>query len=237
MNRFTSPVFKTLAISFLLLGACSSPKKGPDKTIGGAVLGAAWGAGAGAIVGHQLTPGRTGEGLAVGAGVGLVSGALQGAGYDQLEDSLIEYEDQIENLRIQNLANGQQIANLQARLDNDQALELAANVYQVFFESDATNLKSGSISNLEKIADQIINNSRISKINVVGHTDETGDDKYNIKLSKERAESVAAYLKGRGISNDQILVAFEGANQPIATNATPEGKQLNRRVDVTVNLN
>ena len=237
MNNITPALIKCLPLCLVLLIACSSPKAGPDKTLGGAVMGAAWGAGAGAIVGNQLSPSRAGEGVAIGAGVGLVSGALQGAGYDQLEESLIEYENDIETLRIQNMANGQQIANLQARLDNDPALELAANVYQVFFESDATNLKSGSINNLEKIADQIINNSRIAKVNVVGHTDETGDEKYNLKLSQARAESVAAYLKGRGISNDQIVVAFEGANKPIATNSTPEGKQLNRRVDVTVSLN
>ncbi len=237
MKKIITLTLKSIPLCCLILVACSSPKAGPDKTVGGAVLGAAWGAGAGAIVGNQLTPGRTGEGAAVGAGVGIVSGALQGAGYDQVEDELLVYEEEIEDLRIRNMANGQQIANLQARLDGDQALELAANVYQVFFESDATNLKSGSINNLEQIADQFINNSRISKVYVVGHTDETGDDKYNIKLSKERAESVAAYLKGRGISNHQIIVSYEGANKPIATNNTAEGKQLNRRVDVTVSLN
>ena len=225
-----------LCLALLLFSACSTPTSGPDKTIAGAVLGAGWGAGAGAIVGNQIESyPRAGEGAAVGAGFGLVSGALQGAGYDQIESDQIRYEKDLEALSVQNLANGQSIANLQAKLDNTPTM-IASSVYQVYFESDATNPKKGSIVNLEQIADQIRKNPRIVRVHVFGHTDDTGDEKYNLKLSEARAGSVVSYLLGRGISNHQIQSKALGAKQPVASNETSEGRQLNRRVDLFVEL-
>ena len=228
----------TICLSASLL-ACSTNNPGPDKTIAGAILGAGWGAGAGAVVGNQLTPStQVGEGAAIGAGFGLVSGALQGAGYDVIEEEQVRQARKLQALEIQNLANGQELANIQGRLDdeNSSALSsaLTSNVYQVYFESDATNLKSGAIKNLETIADQIAASPRFSKIVVQGHTDDTGDKEYNNKLSTARAHNVADYLKGRGISQNQIQVSSFGAKQPIASNKTLEGRQLNRRVDVLI---
>ena len=64
--------------------------------------------------------------------------------------------------------------------------------------------------------------------------DDTGDKDYNHKLASTRAHSVADYLKGRGLSQNQIHITSFGASQPTASNKTLEGRQLNRRVDVLI---
>lgn len=215
--------------------ACSSPKPGPDKTLGGAVLGAAWGAGSGAVIGNQLfEPARTGEGMAIGAGFGAVAGAASGLTYDVVEDTQIEHERQLSSIRIQNMANSRELALLQAKLDQAVESDIAGGVYQVFFDDDATSMRSGAVANLEVIAESIKTSPRAHVINVVGHTDDSGDPKYNARLAEARARAVAAYLAARGISVDKIQVRSFGAERPIASNVTPVGRQLNRRVDVYI---
>lgn len=69
---------------------------------------------------------------------------------------------------------------------------------------------------------------------VVGHTDSSGDPKYNMWLSRERARIVADYLISTGINEDQLRTIGRGAKEPIATNDTREGRMQNRRVDILV---
>ena len=223
-------IYTLIAVPFLT--ACSNPQPGPDKTIAGAVLGAGWGAGAGAVVGHQV--GYTGEGAGVGAGFGAVGGALSGAGYDLNESVLLDQERALASLKIQNEANSQQLRNLQNRMDKAVLSNLTAGVHQVFFDIDATSLKAGAIANLEVIADQIKTSTHGVTINVVGHSDDSGNPEYNSKLAEARARSVSAYLAARGISMNRILVSSFGGERPIATNSSPVGRQLNRRVDIYI---
>ncbi len=223
-----------LFITFTLFLACSHPQPGSDKTIAGAVLGAGWGAGAGAVVGNQLQYARTGEGAAIGAGFGLVSGAMTGYSYDQIENTQIRHEKELEALRVHNMANAQQLRNLHDQLDTGSAASIAGGVYQVFFDVDATNLRSGAIANLEVIAESLKGNSGNYTINVVGHSDNAGGKDYNERLAAARASSVSAYLAARGIVINSIKVESHGANRPIASNNTEAGRQLNRRVDVYI---
>ena len=67
---------------------------------------------------------------------------------------------------------------------------------------------------------------------VLGYTDSTGNDKINIPLSQRRAQTVANYLVLRGVAATRISAAGMGALNPIATNATPEGREQNRRVEI-----
>ena len=69
---------------------------------------------------------------------------------------------------------------------------------------------------------------------IVGHTDSSGDPKYNLWLSQERAKSVAEYLVSTGVNENQIRVIGRGAREPIASNETREGRMQNRRVDILV---
>lgn len=71
--------------------------------------------------------------------------------------------------------------------------------------------------------------------NVVGHTDATGQASTNMRLGKERAEFAKSYLMKNGIAADKIIVSSKGQSQPIATNATEEGRVKNRRTVITLN--
>lgn len=231
-TSFQSTAATTFCLLAASLSACSNPQPGPDKTIAGAVLGAGWGAGAGAVIGNQVS--YAGEGAAIGSGFGAVGGALSGAGYDLSESAQLENERQLAALKIQNISNQRELENIQGRLDDAVVSPDAGGVYQVFFDEDATSLRGGSVANLEVIAESIKASPRAYVIHVVGHSDDTGDPKYNERLAESRARSVSAYLGSRGISMDQIKVASHGSTRPIASNSTPVGRQLNRRVDVYI---
>lgn len=215
-----------------VLAACATPQAGPDKTIGGAVLGAGWGAGAGAVVGHQIS--YAGEGVAVGAGFGLVGGALTGAGFDQIEETQVEHEEILASLKLQNMANQRELELLQGKLDRALASDLAGSFHQVFFDPDATNLRSGAVSQLEVIAQTLKASPALGTVNVIGHSDDEGTPDYNLRLAEARARTVSAYLATQGIALDQIIVKSFGSQRPVASNTSEAGRQLNRRVDVYV---
>jgi OOP family OmpA-OmpF porin len=76
--------------------------------------------------------------------------------------------------------------------------------------------------------------SRASYIEVVGHTDDVGDDAYNMELSEQRAAAVRNYLVDTGVDASKIVMIGGGENFPVASNTTEEGRAENRRVDVLV---
>ena len=69
---------------------------------------------------------------------------------------------------------------------------------------------------------------------VVGHTDDKWDDEWNMKLSKERATTVTAFLESQGVDPSKIVTTGAGESMPIASNATRAGRAQNRRVQVLV---
>ena len=231
--RTTSLSKKGLFVALSAIAAgCSNPQPGPDKTAVGAVLGAGWGAGAGAVIGNQVS--YAGEGAGIGAGFGAVAGAISGAGYDLSEGTQLDQGRQLAALKVQNITNQREMERLQGRLDDSVSADLTGGVYQVFFDDDATNLRAGATGNLEVIAESIKSSPRAYTVNVVGHTDDAGSPEYNERLAESRARAVCGYLGARGISMDQIKVTSFGALRPIATNGTPVGRQLNRRVDIYI---
>ncbi len=232
MNTFSKLVFAGTITAILLLyvNGCSNPQPGPDKSLAGAVLGAGWGAGSGAVVGHQLN--NTGAGAGVGAGIGAVAGALSGAGYDLTESTQIDQEKQLASLKVQNQANSQALGRLQNQLDLAVSADMTGGIYQVFFDPDTTNLRTGAVANLEILAETIKSSPHAAVVNVVGHADDAGTPDYNERLAESRARSVSAYLAQRGVSLSQIKVSSFGSKRPLATNMTEAGRQLNRRVDI-----
>jgi len=219
-----------LLIPVAFMMGCAAPEEYPDKTAEGAVVGAGILGGAGAVIGHQI--GKAGEGLGVGAGFGVVSGALSGLAYDALESEIGDNRKELASLRTQNLENRRSIAELQSILDNAIASDGSFGVYQVYFDEDATNLKTGSIANLEAISDAIRKSPSAHDLLIIGHADDSGSPDYNERLAEARAREVSSYLAHRGISADQIRVESHGSKRPIASNTTPQGRQLNRRVDI-----
>ncbi|MBS0614076.1 MAG: OmpA family protein, partial [Proteobacteria bacterium] len=71
-------------------------------------------------------------------------------------------------------------------------------------------------------------------IEVAGHTDSTGSAQYNQQLSERRANTVAQYLEAHGLRSDRVITVGAGETRPVASNDTPEGRQANRRVELTL---
>ena len=103
----------------------------------------------------------------------------------------------------------------------------------IFFDTDKFNLKSESMVELEKLI-QFINANPTVKIEIGGHTDNTGDVKKNQLLSSNRAKSVFEYLVSKQIPANRLAYKGYAETQPIADNKTPEGKQKNRRTEFKI---
>ena len=103
----------------------------------------------------------------------------------------------------------------------------------VFFDFDKSILKNESHIELDKLVAYLSSNQNL-KIEIGGHTDNQGNDDYNMNLSLQRAKSVYNYLISKGISADRMSYKGYGETKPIATNDTEEGRQLNRRTEFKV---
>ncbi len=101
------------------------------------------------------------------------------------------------------------------------------------FETASSKLSEEGVRRFESIA-TLLTTYPQSNVDVVGHTDSRGSAKYNLKLSEERAQSVADYLIEQGVKSSRITVKGEGESNPIASNDTVSGRQENRRVEVTI---
>ena len=103
----------------------------------------------------------------------------------------------------------------------------------IFFDFDKTTLKPESFPELDRIV-KLMNERTTMQVEITGHTDATGDTKYNMGLSKRRAESVQKYLIGRNIETSRVAVSFYGEDNPIESNATKDGRRKNRRVEFKI---
>jgi len=220
----------TLILSIGGIGC--APQAGPDKTLGGAVVGAAWGMGAGAVVGNQIS--NTGEGVAVGAGLGALSGALTGVGYDITESQTMALSEKVRTLDIQNNVNSQVLLDIQSQLDNSNAILPESPIHKILFDPDVSSLRNGASLELESIARMITRNPGISRVVVRGHADDGGTPDYNQRLSEARARSVVAFFTSHGVDRGKLVLESLGSTTPLASNISPEGRQLNRRVEVVL---
>lgn len=100
------------------------------------------------------------------------------------------------------------------------------------FDLGKATIRPTSLPSLDRVAELLVNKNFSLKL--AGHTDNTGSQELNMRLSKERAESVKAYLVSKGANPSRIEATGYGPNQPIASNATAEGRQINRRVEFTL---
>ena len=101
------------------------------------------------------------------------------------------------------------------------------------FKLNSTELNPESASQLDKLVD-FLNTYPQATVEVIGYTDTSGAASYNQMISEKRAQSVAAALEAKGVDASRISAKGEGENAPIASNATREGREMNRRVEVIV---
>jgi outer membrane protein OmpA-like peptidoglycan-associated protein len=110
---------------------------------------------------------------------------------------------------------------------------LIVNVSDVLFDTGSATLKPGAREKLARVAGILASHPDL-KIEIEGHTDSVGTDDYNQRLSERRAESVRAYLIQQKIAPTAVDAEGFGESQPVASNATPTGRQQNRRVELVV---
>ena len=166
-----------------------------------------------------------GGGAAVGAGVGALAvggtaGALIGKKMDkqkkELEATLPE------DTKIESVNNGEA---LKVTFDSG-----------ILFATNSSTLSDASKSALRNFATSLKANPD-TDIRIIGFTDNTGKVDYNQTLSEKRAKSVYDYLMMQGVSTDRMVYEGKGIHDPVASNDTPEGRSLNRRVEIVILAN
>jgi outer membrane protein OmpA-like peptidoglycan-associated protein len=100
----------------------------------------------------------------------------------------------------------------------------------IYFDYDKYEIKAEYQDYLRKMIKMVKSHSDL-RIKITGHTDADGSDKYNEKLSKNRAKALIRFFEENGLEKSRVVIDFKGEKQPVDSNKTPEGKQKNRRVD------
>jgi outer membrane protein OmpA-like peptidoglycan-associated protein len=116
-------------------------------------------------------------------------------------------------------------------LENNQRLVLQ----NVLFDTDSTRINPGAASELDALARWMAVNPQVSLV-LEGHTDNQGPASYNRSLSQGRANAVKQALVERGIAASRTEAKGYGPDRPVATNATPEGRALNRRTELLIQI-
>ncbi len=215
MNKMMKTTVAALAVVIGLAGCATNPYTGERKvsdTATGAGIGALVGAGTGALIGG-------GEGAAIGAGAGALVGG--GVGY---------YMDQENNkLRQELVGTGVQVQ----KTPDGIKLVMSSDVT---FATNSSDINSGFYPTLNSVA-KVLKEYNKTNVVVSGFTDNTGGASYNQSLSERRAQSVSNYLAAQGVSNNRLFSQGFGARNPIASNATVEGRSANRRVEIMLRPN
>ncbi|HUF08671.1 MAG TPA: OmpA family protein [Rhodothermales bacterium] len=193
----------------LSMAGCSSM----SKTEKGVVIGGGSGAVVGGAVGKVIF-GETAKGAIVGAVVGGAAGAIIGR---QMDKQAQELEKEIKDAEIARVGEG-----IVVTFDSG-----------LLFDFDSAELQPAARSNLADLSESIREYDN-TELMIVGHTDDIGEDTYNDRLSVRRAESAAAYLFEQGVTSARVTTLGKGETDPIATNDTDDGRQLNRRVEVVI---
>ncbi len=197
-----------LALTALALFACSTEEK---NTFKGVAIGAATGALAGGVIGHQS--GNRDKGALAGALLGATAGGFVGHRMDQQAKEL---EKIAETKRTE--------TGLVTKLKSD-----------ILFDSGESDLKPAAQSNLKQMAD-IMKKYPENVLKIKGYTDSTGSKQLNTTLSLKRADAVKSELVAAGMPADTITTLGEGPNEPLADNKTELGRRQNRRVEVEVTV-
>jgi outer membrane protein OmpA-like peptidoglycan-associated protein len=196
----------------LLLAACTTnPYTGEEQ----ASKAATYGAGAAAVCGliGAIDSGKHARNAALGCGV---VGAGVGAYMDAQEAKLRE---ELQGTGVQVVREGDNIR-----------LIMPGNIT---FETDSYNLRSSFYPVLNSVG-QVLSKYADTTMRVTGHTDNTGSRQYNQNLSERRAASVADYLVTREVERNRMLAQGMSFDQPIADNATEQGRAANRRVELHI---
>ncbi|MBR4212694.1 MAG: OmpA family protein [Bacteroidales bacterium] len=205
-----------LCASFVLSGCGNMSNLGKGTAIGGG-SGAAVGAALGLLLGKDAK--SAGIGAAIGTAVGAGVGALIGNKMDKKAEELAN----LEGANVEVVKDGNDLDAIKVTFESG-----------ILFKTNSATLSDVSKKSLKEFAAQMADLPD-TDVTVLGHTDNTGSEEYNAKLSLQRAEAVASYLKTCGMDKNQMK-RVEGMSYklPIADNATAEGRLQNRRVEIYI---
>ena len=128
-----------------------------------------------------------------------------------------------------------EITSLGVSVRGDGAYSIYSVEEKVLFDSEKAEIRPGATETLRQITGSIGQRYGTSQVRVMGFADSRGDKSYNRELSEERAQAVTSYLVGTGkIDAARVSTEPMGETMPVATNATPAGRQENRRVEIAV---
>jgi outer membrane protein OmpA-like peptidoglycan-associated protein len=217
-SRFARILVMGIAAATLLAGCYTydpySNEKKVSKTTTGAGIGAAVGAVAGILTGDDSRERR--KRALIGAGIGALAGGATGNYMDRQEAKL---RQQLQGTGVSVTRNGDNIT-----------LNMPGNIT---FKSDSSDLRPDFFDVLNSVS-LVLKEFDKTLLEVAGHTDNTGAAAYNQTLSEKRASTVAQYLSTRGVNSQRIITVGAGEGHPIATNDTAEGRQSNRRVELSL---
>lgn len=210
--------FVLVLTSVVFLAACTTdPYTGERKvasTAKGAGIGAVAGAGIGLLTGKDAKSRR--KNALIGAGIGTVAGGSVGGYMDYQANKL-----------------GQELRGTGVQIDRSGDTIKLVMPGNITFKTNSSDVNAAFYPTLNSVAKVLVEYKK-TYVNVFGHTDSTGSLATNQKLSQERAAAVAGYLISRGVQKDRILIQGMGPSMPIESNATPDGREANRRVEITI---
>jgi len=211
--KFKTPL--TIAcVALIGLTACDPyPQGSPDNTR--ARTGAATGAVIGGLIGATSNSSTRPLATVAGAAVGAAIGGAVGTSLDR----------QAADLRAQTSGNIG-VVNAGDRL-------VVTMPQDLLIATDSSSLRPDLQADLRAVAGNLLQYPN-SRIEVIGHTDNTGDAGYNRNLSQRRASSVASVLIGAGVPANRIVTIGQGEDMPIASNLTAQGRAQNRRVEIVI---
>jgi len=217
-SKTRNSIFAIAGIAAILSG-CETldPYTGESETskaTKGALIGAAAGVVAGLMSGDDAVERR--QHALIGAGIGALAGGAVGNYMDRQEAKL----------RAELQGTGVSVT----RIGDNITLNMPGNVT---FDTDSAALRPQFFGVLNSVG-KVLTEYDKTVVEVAGHTDSTGSDSHNMALSQRRANTVGEYLYTQGIMDQRIMTVGMGEHHPIADNSTTEGRQLNRRVEITL---
>lgn len=204
--------------SALVLTSCEAVQNSNNQQRGTAI-GAAAGAILGGVLGNNIGKGgNTAQGAVLGGIIGGVAGNVIGR---KMDKQAKEIKETLPGAEVERVGEGIKVT-------------LPESVVNFGFNS--SNLTATAKTNLDKLAEVLLNNPD-TNISIYGHTDSKGTDEYNKQLSEKRAAAVKTYLAGKGVASSRITTIGVGEAEPIASNETEAGRAKNRRVEFAITAN
>jgi len=211
-SKFKIATFSiALAMGTMTFQGCDSL----TKTQKGAGIGAAAGGVLGAIIGKKA--GNTAVGAVIGAAAGGTAGGFIGK---RMDKQAAEIKTAIPNAEVTREGEG-----IIVKFDNG-----------ILFDFDSANLKADAKESVKSLAGSL-NQYPDTEIKIIGHTDNTGTETYNMALSEKRAAAVKAFAVAQGVPTSRLTTLGKGFSEPIADNSTDAGRAANRRVEVVIVAN